>query len=553
MEGTKKGHRRREKKGTVRIMEKEACAISDFNEFQGLTFGRMLDLVALEVPGKEMIAFKGERITYGQFHQKVMQLAMGLKKLGIKKGDRVAALFPNCPDFFVVQQAALYIGAVFVLLSTRYREYEINFMLKHSGARCLFTVGEYLKTRFTDILEKIRPELPELEFCFVTGEDIPSWGRPYEDAIELGDPMDETLLREDLPADEDVASILYTSGSTGFPKGVMMTHRAFIFGAIQVARRLRITPDDVSMMVMPCSHTVCAFIQFPNALMSRCGIVMMEGFEAGEALRLYDAEKISLFYGSPTMFHMMLDHPTFANYEFKSSRAGYSGGAIIPEKLMERVRTEMNCKLVSVYGLSECGACTMNDVEDDVAFEIGTVGRPFDGVDFKIADEHGKRLPVGEVGEVAIKGPILLLGYYKQPELTKASFDSEGYFSTGDLGKFLNNGRLTIVGRKKEMIIRGGFNVYPIELEEQILLMKGVQNVAVVGMPDDVMGEKIVACVVPEPGSEMEEKDIISFCKSRIANYKVPNRVVMMSELPSTPLGKIQKFKLVEMLKAKAT
>jgi fatty-acyl-CoA synthase len=529
-------------------MCKDARVSSDFSEFEGMTFGRIVDRIASEVPEKEMLTFKGDRMTYGQFHAKVKQLAMGLKRLGIKKGDRIAALFPNGPDFFIVQQATLYIGGVFVLLSTRYREYELSYMLKHSEARCLFTVGEYLKTRFTDIIGKIRPELPNLEFCFVVGDDIPSWCRPYEEALELGKDIDEDILREDPPEYEDVASILYTSGSTGVPKGVVMTHRAFIFGAMQVARRLRITADDVTLMIVPCSHTLCAFIQFPNALMGRCRIVMMETFEAGEALGMYDQERISLIYGVPTMFILMLEHPSFSEHDFSSSRAGYTGGAIIPEELMVRIRTKMNCKIVSVYGMSENGACSMNDVEDDEALKVGTVGRPLDGVDIKIVDEQRRRVPVGEVGELAIKGPNLFQGYYKQPELTQASFDTEGYFYTGDLGKYLENGCLTIVGRKKEMIIRGGFNVYPAELEEQIRLMDGVQSVAVVGTPDKIMGEKIVACVIPVSGYKIAEQDVIRFCKNRVANYKVPNRVVIMEEFPATALGKVQKFKLLEFL-----
>jgi fatty-acyl-CoA synthase len=529
-------------------MNKESRVVSDFSEFEGMTFGRILDRVASEAPSEEMLVFKGERITFGQFHAKVKQLAMGLKRLGVKKGDRIAALFPNCPDFFIVQQATLYIGGVFVLLSTRYREYELSYMLKHSEARCLFTVGEYLKTRFTDIIGKIRPELPNLEFCFVAGADMPSWCRPYEEALELGKDLDERILREDPPEYEDVASILYTSGSTGLPKGVVMTHRAFIYGAMQVARRLRITPHDVTLMIVPCSHTLCAFIQFPNALMGRCRTVVMETFEAGEALSMYDKERISLIYGVPTMFILMLEHSSFPEHDFSSSRAGYTGGAIIPEELMVGIRTKMNCKIVSVYGMSENGACSMNDVEDDESLKVGTVGRPLDGVDIKIVDEQRRRVPVGEVGELAIKGPNLFQGYYKQPELTRASFDTEGYFYTGDLGKYLENGCLTIVGRKKEMIIRGGFNVYPVELEEQIRLVQGVQSVAVVGMPDKIMGEKIVACVIPAPGSNIGEKDVISFCKDRLANYKVPNRVVIMDQFPSTALGKVQKFKLLELL-----
>ncbi len=523
----------------------------DFSEFEGLTFGRILDRVAAEVPDKEMIVFKDRTVTYGEFYQKVRQLAVGLRRLGIKKGDRIAALFPNSPEFFVVQQAAVYIGAVFVPLSTRYREYELNYMLQHSEARCLFTIGEYLKTRFVDILDKIRPDLPALEFCFMAGDSVPSWARPYDDAVALGEPFDAAVLREGLPEYEDVASILYTSGSTGLPKGVVMTHRAFVFGATRVASKLRMTPNDVSLMVMPCSHTVCSYIQFPNAVMSRCKIVMMETFDAGEALTMYDKQRVSLIYGVPTMFIMMLQHPTFAQHDFTSSRAGYAGGAIIAEDLMVKVREKMNCKIVSVYGMSENGACTMNDVEDDESLKVGTVGVALPGIDVIVTDNEHRKLPPGEIGEVAIRGPNLFEGYYKQPDLTKAAFDSDRFFYSGDLGKYLENGCLTIVGRKKEMIIRGGFNIYPAELEEQIRLIDGVQDVAVLGLPDEIMGEKIIACVIPVPGSSLNAKAVIDFCKSRLANYKVPNVVEIMKEFPSTPAGKVQKFKLAEMMKAK--
>lgn len=532
-------------------MKEELEKTPDYSEYEGKTFGQILDGLARDVPDKEMIVFNGERMTYGQFYQKVITVAMALKKLGIKKGDKVAALFPNCPDFFVVQQAVLYIGAVFVLLSTRYREYELSYMLKHSKAKCLFTIDKYLKADFIDIIEKIRPELPSLEFCFVMGSEVPLWGKPFQEALDLGRDLDEKLLREDLPEYDDTASILYSSGSTGQPKGILMTHRAFIFGALQVARRLRITSDDVSLMIVPCSHTLCAFIQFPNALMGRCRIVMLETFEAGQALEMYNKEKISLIYGVPTMFVLMLEHENFAKTDFSSSRAGYTGGAIIPEELMLNVKNKMNCKLVSVYGLSECGACTMNDVEDDDSLKIGTVGSPLDGVDIIIADDNHVKLPVNEVGEVCLKGPNLFSGYYEQPELTKEAYDPNGYFCTGDLGKYLENGMIAIVGRKKEMIIRGGFNVYPAELEEQIRLIDGVQSVAVVGLPDKVMGEKIVACIIPSPGSTITDKEIIAYCKGRMANYKVPNVVVIMDEFPLTALGKVQKFKMIEALEAK--
>lgn len=532
-------------------MKAESGAMRDFDQFLGLTFGQILDRLAREVPDKEFLAFDDQRMTYGEFYSQVLRTATALKRLGIKKGDRIAALFPNRPEFFIVQQASLYIGAVIVLLSTRYREFELGYMLKHSGARCLFTIGEYLNTRFTDIIGRMKPELPDLEFVYVLGSDIPDWCRSFDHLVEPGQAEKHGGLLDDLPNYEDIASILYTSGSTGAPKGVMMSHRAFIFNSTQVSRRLRINPEDVSLMMIPCSHTLCAFIQFVNALMAGCRIVIMETFEPGEALRLYEKENVSLTYGVPTMFYLMLAHPDFTRLDFKSSRAGYMGGAFCPKELVQAVRSKMNCRISCTYGMSEIGCGTISDLDDDDQMKSETVGRPIAGIEIKLMDEQRQEVSSGEVGEIVVRGPNLFSGYYEQPELTKASFDREGFFYSGDLGKFLENGCLTIVGRKKEMIIRGGFNIYPVEVEEQIRLIEEVQSVAVVGVPDPVMGEKIIACIIPIAGKKVQPEAVIAFCKKRLANYKVPNAIVVMDEFPTTPIGKIQKFKLREAMAEK--
>lgn len=532
-------------------MKAEAGARRGFDQFLGLTFGRVLDRQAQEVPDKEFLAYNDQRTTYREFYQQVLQMAAALKRLGIRKGDRIAALFPNRPEFFIVQQASLYIGAVIVLLSTRYREFELGYMLKHSGARCLFTIGRYLETNFIDLVEKIKPDLPELEFVFVL--DSPAAGpyRSYAELAESGKGVDYTVLGQDPPVYEDIASILYTSGSTGAPKGVMMSHRAFIFDSTRVSQRLRINSEDVSLMMIPCSHTLCAFIQFVNALMAGCRIVIMETFEPGEALRLYEKEKVSLTYGVPTMFYLMLAHPDFTRLDFKSSRAGYMGGAFCPKELVQAVRTRMNIKISCTYGMSEIGCCTISDLDDDDEEKNETVGRPIAHVETKLVDEQRREVKVGEVGEIVVRGPNVFSGYFEQPELTRASFDPEGFFYTGDLGRYLENGCLTIVGRKKELIIRGGFNVYPVEVEEQIRLIEEVQSVAVVGVPDPVMGEKIIACIIPVAGKKVQPDAVIAFCKRRLANYKVPNAVVIMDEFPLTTIGKIQKFKLREAMAEK--
>lgn len=523
----------------------------DFDLFLGLTFPQVLDLVAQEVSEKEFLTFESQRISYGTFHQRVLQMAKALKRMGIKKGDRVAALFPNCPEFFVLQQATLYIGAVYVLLSTRYKEYELNYMLQHSGAKCIFTVDEYMGVNFTRIIEKIRDDLPNLQYVVVSGKAIPEGCHSYEEILNLGASKNDGLLTEDPPIPEDIASILYTSGSTGTPKGVMMSHRALLFNATRVSERLRIGPDDVLLMIVPCSHTLCAFMEFVHGLMARARIVMVESFEPGETLRLWEAEKVTVVYGVPTMFHLMLNHPNFEKFDLTSSRAGYMGGAFCPRELVLEVTESMHLDISCTYGMSENGCCTITDLEEETEVKSETVGPPIRGCKIKITDPDRKEVPTGVVGEIAIHGLNLFSGYYEQAEITQASFDGEGFFYSGDLGKYLENGHLVIAGRKKELIVRGGFNVYPAEVEEQIRLIGGVENVAVMGIPDTVMGERIVACVIPSPGKCIECHEVVAFCKRRLANYKVPNDVVIMEEFPTTSIGKTQKFKLQQLMAEK--
>lgn len=523
-------------------------ALPDYDRFLGLTFGQMLDILAKEVSEKELFVFESQRITYQSFHQKVQQMAKALKYLGIKKGDRVAALFPNRPEFFLVQQASLYIGAIFIMLSTRYREFELTYMLKHSEAKCLLTVDEYMGTNFINIIEKIRPEIPNLEYVFVLGDKVPDWTRQYTEIFEFAKEASDELLTTDLPGPEDIASMLYTSGSTGTPKGVMMSHQAFIFDATRVCERLRIVPEDIFLMIVPCSHTLCAFVQFTDALVGKCTIALMENFDAEGALKLCEAEKVSVIHGVPAMFDMMLNHPNFRKYDLSNGRAGYMGGAFCTEDLMRAVMNEMHYNISATYGMSENGCCTINDFDDDVDSKCQTVGHPIRGVDIKLTDDDRKEVSLGKIGEIAIRGINLFSGYHKNPEITNMSFDEKGFFYSGDLGRFREDGNLTIVGRKKEMIIRGGFNVYPVEVEEQIRLMDNVKNVAVIGIPDRRMGEKIIACVIPMEGQNVKPEEVIAFCKARLANYKTPNEVVIMNEFPATALGKTQKFRLQEMM-----
>ena len=529
-------------------MNTQSADRPNYDEFSDMTFGQMMDYLADEIPEKEAIVFEDQRLTYSEFRDNIRRMAMGLKRIGVQKGDRVGVLFQNCPEFFYVQQAILYIGGIFISLSTRYRKFEITYMMKHAGAKFIFCVDEYMGTSFVDLLEGVRPELPEMETIIIKGQNIPAWAKSYKEVFELGKEIEEKVLMADLPDANEICSILYTSGSTGTPKGVMHTHHSIIWDSTRVCERLCIGPDDVFLMMLPCSHIFASFVLFTNAVMGRSKIVIMESFEAGEALRLQEAERVAELYGGPTMFTLMLNHPDFGKFDLTANRTGYMSGASCPVELVRAVMQKLHCNISAAYGMSEADCITITDYEDDEYVKSETAGRPIRGLDLKIVDGDRKAVDVGVVGEIAIRGENLFSGYYKQEDLTKASFDSHKFFHTGDLGRLDENGRLIVAGRKKEMIIRGGFNVYPAEVEENIALIAEVQHVAVVGVPNRKLGEKICACIVPKPGHRLQAEKIIQFCKENLANFKVPDFVEIMESFPMTTTEKIQKFKIKDLM-----
>jgi acyl-CoA synthetase (AMP-forming)/AMP-acid ligase II len=532
-------------------MNTESGDRQNYDEFFGMTFGQMLDYLSEEIPEKEAIVFKDQRITYAEFRDNTRRMAMALKRIGVQKGDRVGVLFQNCTEFFYVKQAILYIGGIFISLSTRYRKFEITYMMKHAGAKFMFCVDEYMGTNFVDLLEVIRPELPEMETIIIKGQEIPIWSRSYQEVFELGKEIDEKILMNDLPEANEICSILYTSGSTGTPKGVMHTHHSIMWDSTRVCERLRIGQDDVFLMMLPCSHIFASFVLYTNAVMGRSKIIIMETFDPGEALRLQEAERVSVLYGVPTMFTLMLNHPEFVRFDLTANRTGYMSGASCPVELVRSVMQKMHCNISAAYGMSEADCITITDYEDDEYIKSETAGRPIRGLNLKIVDGDRKAVDDGVVGEIAIKGENLFTGYYKQEDLTRSSFDSDGFFYTGDLGKLDQNGRLIVVGRKKEMIIRGGFNVYPAEVEENIAMVEDVQHVAVVGVPDNKLGEKICACIVPIPGHSLHTENIIQFCKENLANFKVPDFVEIMEFFPMTTTEKVQKFKIKDLMREK--
>jgi fatty-acyl-CoA synthase len=422
-------------------------------------------------------------------------------------------------------------------------------MLKHSGAKMLALVDEFMGTDFLKLLDEIKGELPNLKILLVKGKRVPSGAYDVEGL--LAKHTKPVRLESDQVDENDVASILYTSGSTGTPKGVMSTHRNLVWDAIRVIERLLIAERDSFLMMLPLSHIFASSVMLTHAIIGGCKVVIMDVFEPEEALRLIEKEGISILYGVPTMFVLMLSHPHYKRYKLSALRTGYMSGAACPIELVKATIDDMGCNISAAYGMTECCCISITEYGDDAYLKSETVGRPIRDEEMKIVDDDRKEIPIEQVGEIAVRGENVFKGYYKQPELTKEAFDSEGWFYTGDLGVKDKNGRYRIVGRKKEMIIKGGFNIYPAEVEEMIYQIPSVQFAAVVGLPDKVFGEVACACIVPKPGEKLEVETVIRHLKANLANYKVPDRIEILPELPMTTTNKIQKYKLREDLVAK--
>lgn len=529
--------------------------IPNYREYDGLTMSQLLDVVVQKYPDKTALVYKDERVTYSQFGEATDHMAAALKKQGLGKGDKCGLLFPNGIKYLYMQFAIFKVGAVLVPLNTRYRIHELKYMLDFSDAKFLFMVKLFLKTDFVELFEEIKPDLPNLKKVFVDveGEDIPQSLFDFNELLAYrATPEDISSLRSTSQKDTDVATILFTSGTTGAPKGVMQSHRARVWDAIRAAERLLITESDSTLLMLPLCHEFGGFTVVPHAIMAGCKLVMMDIFNAEVALKLIEREKISILYGVPTMFSYMLNSASYNPQNLSSLRTGYMSGANCPLELVEKVTYDMGCNISVAYGMTEALCHTISDYWDDPKKKTETVGKQLPGAEIKIADDDRQPLPLGNVGEVAVKGENVFIGYYKQEELTRKLFDDQGFFYTGDLGRMDHGGYLTIVGRKKEMIIKGGFNVYPREVEEILYQLPSVKLAAVVGLPSPDLGEKICACIVPQEKEHPTAEQIIKYCRKNIANYKVPDFVEIMDSFPLTTASeKIQKFKLIEILQNK--
>jgi fatty-acyl-CoA synthase/long-chain acyl-CoA synthetase len=502
-------------------------------------YGGILDVVE-QYPDKEALVLGDTRLTYRQFIEKVDALATGLTKLGISKGDKVGFILPVCVENIVAFYALSKIGAPFVPMNPQYRSSEVKHILGDAEAVGVITVAELMGFNYIDMIEGIRPDLPDLKHVIVYGEGAKGDAIPLTDIL-AAEP--EPYEGEPVSA-EDPVYILYTSGTTGLPKGAEKSHQSEL-----VALNISIsnTPPgelDVILNPFPLFHYGGIIVPL-MALHTGNKLVMHPRFHPMEMLELIEQEQVTMMTGAPAMVKLMLDVIDIVPRDLSSLKGMGVGGAPVPTELIIAVRERLGSGLMNGYGLTEMGVISMTSADMPLEIQTTTVGRPpSEVISVKIVDEERRQVPTGEVGEIACKSPQEMMGYYNNPEQTAEAYDDEGYFHTGDVGSFDEEGYLRLYDRKADMIIRGGENIYPAEIEHYLMSHPKIQMAGVVGIPSEVSGETVCAYILLKEGEEMSEVEVLDYCRGNISVYKTPEEVRIVESLPLTSLMKVKRFQL---------
>jgi long-chain acyl-CoA synthetase len=483
---------------------------------------------ARELPDHPAIVFRNEGFTYKEFVQRVQEKATGLLTQGISNGSHVGLMMANKPDYVIAYFSLLSIGATVVPINPTFKEQEITYILNDSDAVAVIVDEVGLEE-----VKKARSKLTTVKrlFSLTPTDQFTPWsevsGNPEKFAIAHKNPIDN-------------AQIIYTSGTTGKPKGALITHGNLEWMSKTSAGILELTKDDRVLVVLPLFHAYAKLQGLLQCVLTGCTIYLEERFIPDLILQKLSENKITIFLGVPTMYTMFVHSPKIKELDFTSLRIAGSGGASLPLEIIDKVKAEMGVELGEGYGQTE-STVMISCNPSDIPKKYGTVGVPLPGIELKIVDPNGREVPAGEVGEIIFKGANAMKGYYKKEEETKRTI-KDGWLYTGDLGKRDEEDYLYIVDRKKDMIIRGGYNVYPREVEEVLYTHPDVVECAVVGEADPIFGEEVAAYVVTKSPKTPEE--ITAYCKQQLAHYKVPRKVYFLKELPKTTTGKILKTPL---------
>ncbi|HSJ14587.1 MAG TPA: class I adenylate-forming enzyme family protein [Longimicrobiales bacterium] len=520
--------------------------------FAGRTVAQVLEQQAREIPDRAFLHFGDRRLSYGQLYARASALAAALHELGVERGDRVALDLPNWPEFVISMFAAARLGAVIVPLNPRYTVPELQYMLRHSEASVVVSAENFNGTDYLQLFEGFLTSLPDLQYVVTVGEeDLWYDDRIYqfEDLLSSGEGRE--LPEASVDPATDVFAILYTSGTMGKPKGVALTHRNLLTTAAHTADAIQLGPDDVVFGVTTVFHVFGLGPGILGTLVAGASLVLQEQFDPAGALDLIARHGVTVHYGVPTVYVTEMREAELRGLRAPSLRAGVVAGAPIGDEQVRRIRDEFCPNLCVAYSLTETSSTVaISRLDDGTDKQVYTVGRPLPDTDVRVLDLDGTVLPEESLGELAVRGPGVMKGYYRQPGETAQAFDEEGYFLTGDLGMIDEHGYIHIVGRRKELIIRGGFNVYPREVEDRLHAHPAVLDVAVVGLAHDVLGEQVCACILPVEGAIITGEEIKEWCRGALADYKVPDIVRFFDAFPLTGSGKVRRVELARMVSA---
>jgi fatty-acyl-CoA synthase len=520
-----------------------------------LTLGRMLDRTAERYPDREAVVFRAERVTYRDLKRRADDFARGLLALGLGPGDHVVLWMPNCVEWNVAAVGIAKIGAVTVTCNSRYKALEVDYVLRQSEARALVMVDRFAAASvdYLEILEEVRAGRrgpSPLRHVIVLGERRPADAVGFAEVerggrSSSGRGLDTIAVRPD-----DPVAMLYTSGTTGEPKGCLLSHGNVYFKTRVYVDLHRWTAEDRYLVPVPYFHIFGSM----GGIAANCLVgstqVVMDMFDPLEAMRLIEAERVTIFSGVPTMFITILGHPALGRHDLRSLRTGSIGAAPVPVEIMRRIidpERGLGMDALVVYGLTEAtGGTHWTRSGDPIEKRVATVGLATDDIEDRVVDPAtGVPRGPGEEGELCVKGPTLMLGYYNKPEATAQKI-RDGWLHTGDMAVKDADGYVRITGRLTDMIIVGGFNTYPAEIEDFLLRHPKVLDVSIVGVPDEIMGEAVMAFVIPRDGHALSAEEVQAFARGKIANFKVPKYVEIVDRFPLTGSGKVQKFKQKE-------
>jgi fatty-acyl-CoA synthase len=531
------------------------------------TFGDLLEKYALETPEREFMVYpdRNLRFTYAEFNERVDQLAKGLLYIDVKPGDKVGIWANNVPDWLTFMFATAKIGAVLVTINTNYKLAELEYLLHNADIHTLCLVDGFRDSDYVNMIFELVPELkgsqrgnlksekfPELKNVIFIGPQKHRGMYNTAELILLGSHIDDFELEQvkENVNTHDVVNMQYTSGTTGFPKGVMLTHHNILNNGFAAGECMRYTANDRLLVCVPLFHCFGCVLALCAIITHGATMVMVEDFDPLMVLASVEKEKCTALYGVPTMFIAELNHPMFSMFDLSSLRTGIMAGALCPIETMNQVMHKMNMKdIIIVYGLTETSpGMTATRIHNSPEVRATTVGFEFPNVEVKIVNpETDEECPVGEQGEICCRGYNLMKGYYKNPEATAKAIDKDGWLHSGDLAMKTEDGFYRITGRIKDMIIRGGENIYPREIENFIYNLPEVEAIEVVGVPSKKYGEQVGAFIKLKAGQSLSEEDIQEYCRGKIARYKIPKYIFFVNEFPMTASGKIQKYKLREL------